>query len=244
VSFTAVADTSIYQDNPDGNLGSTTLLSGMNYKNSRGRALFVFYLSGIPANATISEAHVSLAVVERPDPDQHGGPIPSNFGLYRMLVSWGEGSGSAKAGSPARFGEATWTSRFYPLVTWDSPGGTAGVDYLDSPSSSTAVDDKNVVYVFQSTTALLEDVQTWVNTPETNFGYMLISDNEFTPGTGRRFASTESGLSVALPAPTLSVDYVVPEPSAGWLAGIALIGWACSSRSGRRQFSRRCRRVT
>jgi len=233
VSFTSVADTSLYQDNSGANLGATTLLAGQNYKNSVGRALFQFDISSIPSDAVITEAHVTLAVVKRPDPDQHGGPVPSDFNLYRMLVSWGEGTGSGITGSPAKFGEATWTSRFYPLVTWDSPGGTAGVDYADSPSSSAPIDGVGI-YTFQSTQALIDDVTMWVTNPaDTNFGFMLISSNELSAGTARRFASKEQ--SSGGPPPTLTITYDVPEPSAGLLAGIALAGLACFRRPDRRQ---------
>ena len=242
VSFTSVADTSLYQDNSSANLGATTLLAGQNYKNSVGRGLFQFDISSIPSDAVIEEAHVSLAVVKKPDIDQHGGPIPSDFGLYRMLVSWGEGTGSAVTGSPAKFGEATWSSRFYPLVTWDSPGGTAGVDYASSPSSTAAIDGIGI-YTFQSTQALIDDVTTWVADPvNTNFGFMLMSSNELSPGTARRFASKEQ--SAAGAPPTLTITYSVPEPSAGLLAGIALTGLACFRRPDRRQVNRSARRIT
>jgi hypothetical protein len=230
ISLTAVEDTSLYQDNSQGNLGATTLLAGRNYRNSAGRAIFVFDLSGVPSGAIIDEASVSLAVTKKPDIDQHGGPIPSEFSIYRMLVSWGEGSGTAVTGSPAKFGEATWSSRFFPLVTWDSPGGSAGVDYVESPSSSTPVDDLGV-YVFQSTPTLIDDVTTWLADPGTNFGFMLISANEFSPGTARRFSSTEQA-SAEFPAPTLTLVYTVPEPSSVLLAGIGLA--ALASRRQRR----------
>ena len=242
VSFTSVADTSLYQDNSSANLGATTLLAGQNYKNSVGRGLFQFDISSVPSDAVIEEAHVTLAVVKKPDIDQHGGPVPSDFNLYRMLVSWGEGKGSAVTGNPAKFGEATWSSRFYPLVTWDSPGGTAGVDYADSPSSSAAVDGVGI-YTFQSTQALIDDVTTWVADPAgTNFGFMLMSSYELSPGTARRFASKEQ--SANGPPPTLTITYSVPEPSAGLLAGIALTGLACFRRPDRRQVNRSARRIT
>lgn len=242
VSITTGADTSLYQDNPDGNLGATTLLSGMNQKNSRSRALFSFDLSSIPSDAIVTEANVTLAVTKKPDIDQHGGPIPSDFGLYRMLVSWGEGSGSAVTGSPAKFGNATWSKRSYPLVEWDFPGGSAGVDYVDSSSSSTLVDDLGI-YVFQNTQALVDDVNAWLSDPGTNFGFMMISSNEFTPGTARRFASKEQA-SAEFPAPTLSITYTVPEPSSALLAAAALPILALFSRPRSRRVARKCIAIT
>jgi hypothetical protein len=227
VSFTSDADTALFQNNPDGNLGGTTMVSGTNQQNSKSRAIFSFDLSSIPHNATITDASVTLAVTRRPDPDQHGGPIPSDFGLYRMLVSWGEGTGTAPTGSPTGDG-ATWSARFFPLVSWNFPGGGAGADYVDSPSSSTLVDNVGV-YVLQSTPQLIQDVTTWVNDPSTNFGFMLISDNESTLGTARRFASGETA-SAGFPAPTLTITYDVPEASAGLLMGLAVASLASCTR--------------
>ena len=185
---------------------------------------------------------MTLAVTRRPDPDQHGGPIPSTFGLYRMLVSWGEGTGSGITGSPAKFGEATWSTRFYPLVTWDFPGGGAGVDYVNSPSSSAAVDNVGT-YVLQSTPSLIADVETWVNDPSTNSGFMLISDNESTLGTGRRFASKETA-TVTQPAPIRTVTYSVPESSPGLLAALGLTGCFAFKRQRGKNAARSANRIT
>ncbi len=67
---TAVADTSIYQNHPDDNLGGTTLVSGTNNQYSDSRALFRFDVSALPANAVVTSVQVSLYVTRQPDPDQ------------------------------------------------------------------------------------------------------------------------------------------------------------------------------
>jgi hypothetical protein len=92
---TSAADTSIYQNHPEYNLGGTTLVSGTNQQFSNSRALFSFDLSAVPADAIVTSVQVSLYVTRRPDPDQHGGPVNSDFSLYRALQNWTEGTGGA-----------------------------------------------------------------------------------------------------------------------------------------------------
>jgi hypothetical protein len=122
VTLSAVADTSLFEANPDSDLGGTTLVSGTNQQYSRSRALFRFDLGTLPAGAVVTDAQVSLYVTRRPDPDQHGGPVDSDFSLYRLFVSWGEGSGSNATGSVAMAGDATWNQRHFGTTSWANPG--------------------------------------------------------------------------------------------------------------------------
>ena len=54
LTFSSVADTSLYENNPDFNLGATTLLSGTNQKISRSKGLFQFDISSLPAGAVVT----------------------------------------------------------------------------------------------------------------------------------------------------------------------------------------------
>jgi len=51
------------------------------------------------------------------------------------------------------------------------------------------------------------DVQSWVDNPASNFGWMLMSESEDVPGTARRFGSRETS-----PVPTLVVTFAPPTP--------------------------------
>ena len=139
ISLPSVSDTSIYEVKPDSNLGATTLLAGTNQKVSRGRGLFRFDLSSLPAGAVVTEVQVSLYCTRQPDPDQHGGPVASDFSLYRMYVGWGEGIGSSATGSVAAAGDATWNDRHFLGTSWGTPGGLIGTDFANNPSATTSV---------------------------------------------------------------------------------------------------------
>ena len=223
VILTAVADTSLFENHPDSNLGGTTLVSGTNQQFSRSRGLFCFDLSALPVGATITEVHVTLNVTRRPDPDQHGGPVDSDFSLFRLLADWGEGSGGEVTGSNAQPGDATWNERHFGSDSWATPGGLAGVDYASDPSATTSIGGLGT-YVWGSSTELIADAQGWLDDPATNFGFILISQNEGTAGTGRRFASNEQP-GGGVPAPQLELTYIVPEPSSLTLATIGMLGF-------------------
>lgn len=224
MTLPAVADTSVFEGNKDFNLGGTTLLSGTNQQYARSKAMFRFDLSSIPEGALVTGAEVALYVSRRPDPDQHGGPVDSDFSLYRLLVSWGEGAGSIATGSGAALGDATWNDRHYGSTPWASAGALIGVDYAETASATTPVGDVGS-YLWASSPVMVDDVQGWLNAPETNFGFILVNQNETTLGTGRRFGSTEEPGGL-IPPPILTVTYtLVPEPSAAGLILLTLAGF-------------------
>jgi hypothetical protein len=222
ISLPAVADTSLFETNPDFNLGGTTLLAGTNQRYSRSRALFQFDLTALPAGAVVTGAEVSLYVTRRPDPDQHGGPSDSDFSLHRLFVSWGEGTGSNATGSAALPGDATWNDRHYGSTAWATPGGLIGVDYAETASATTAIGDVGA-YLWQSTPDLVADVKAWQTNPLANFGFILVSQGEATLGSGRRFGANEQPGGLIPPAQLIITYTVVPEPSA---ASVFLIGLA------------------
>lgn len=219
IAFTAVADTSLFEANPDYNLGATSLVSGTNRQYSRSRALFRFDLSALPAGAVVTNVQVVMNVTRRPDPD-NGEPVNSDFNLYRLHVGWGEGTSSSVTGSVASPGDATWNERYYQTVPWETGGAAVGVDYAASPSSTTPVSGVGS-YTWQSSLRMVQDVTAWQSDPASNFGFILISQDEELPSSGRRFASTEDFSDTALP-PQLIVTYV-PEPGVAclWLVGLA-----------------------
>jgi hypothetical protein len=221
MTLTAVADTSLFQANPDSDLGGSSLVAGTNFINTRSRALIRFDLGALPPGAVVSGAEVSLYVSRVPDPDMRGAPVSFDFSLHRLLVSWGEGTGSSVTGTVPMPGDATWNERHYGSTAWASPGALIGVDYVEAASATTAVVDIGG-YVWSSG-GLVDDVKAWLENPASNFGFILASDDETTQGSGRRFGSTEQSGGAVTP-PRLTVTYtVVPEPAA---AGLCLIGLA------------------
>jgi hypothetical protein len=218
ITLPVVADTSLFESKADFNLGGTTLVSGTNQQVSRARGLIRFDLSSLPADAVVTGVEVLLYCSRQPDPDQHGGPVPSDFSLHRMLVGWGEGTSGSATGSVAMAGDATWNERHYQAISWGTPGGLSGTDFSADASATTSVENVGL-YAWGSSTELIGDVNAWRANPSSNFGFMLVNQSEGSPGSGRRFASREQS-SELNPAPRLVVTFI-PEPSA---PGLVMVG--------------------
>ena len=232
MALPAVADTSIFEANPESDLGGTTLVSGTNQQYSRSRAMFRFDLSALPAGALVTGVEVSLYVSKKPDPDQHGGPANSDFSLHRLFVSWGEGTGSNATGTAALPGNATWNQRHFGSTDWASPGALIGVDYAETASATTSITDLGG-YLWGSSAALVDDVKAWQLDPAVNFGFILVSQNEATLGTGRRLGSKEQPGGLIPPAQLLVTYTVVPEPAVAglWLLGLTALALRRARRS-------------
>jgi hypothetical protein len=197
VVLTPVADTSLFELDPDSNLGASTLVAGSigaNGSGKRSRSLIQFSMQEIPTNVVLTSATLDLTVVQLSFQHQN-----SNFDLRRMFRGWGEGNKNSSRGSPASPGEATWNARFFPETGWAAPGASAPVDFSSTISATTAISEAGS-YSF---TNLLADVQFWIDHPDQNFGWILLSESESVPYTARRFGSRESGSS-----PSLTVTYV------------------------------------
>jgi hypothetical protein len=135
-----------------------------------------------------------------------GGAIP--FGLHRALASWGEGAMSGGGdGSSAGTGDATWLYRFYPTVPWTQPGG----DFVATASATTTLESAALnPYIWTSTPQLVADVQSWVNDPSVNFGWIVVSAREGEARTAKQVLSRESN-----PPPRLMVRYSLPVVTPG-----------------------------
>jgi hypothetical protein len=227
------ADTSLHENFPANNLGAQSyLISGTTQNGPLTRGLMAFDIAGtIPSGATINFVTLTLEVVGQPG----DGDAPSNFGLHRMFVGWGEGSGSGDPpllGQPALAGEANWNYRFASSTLWASPGGMAGVDFASQFSSDTFIYGVNFSpYLFDSTPRLVEDVQLWLDQPGQNFGWMLLSQSEDEIFSARRFGSREDPFR----APQLMIDFTpVPEPATVVLCVVgAGVGFLLRSLRGR-----------
>ena len=207
VTLLPIADTTLDETNPNNNLGANiNFIAGTTAGNLlqpfKNRALLKFDIAGqIPTGATITSASLTLSMIKAPII-----PANSTFELRRLLVSWGEGDKSGNAGLQATTGEATWTSRFSLLPQWATPGGEAGTDFVTNASSTVFMAGLGD-YTFASTSDLVADVQLWLDDTNANFGWMLLSQDEVTASTARRFASRESVTN----APALLVEYTVPQ---------------------------------
>ena len=210
ITLRPVADTALYQNQPDNNLGGElTLPVGATETNNTGRVdinrgLIKFNIaSTVPSNTTISSVTLLVTVMRVPAELPR---VDSVFSLRRMLKDWGEGTNVSQtvgpSGSSAEAGQATWNARFYPNVLWSLPGAAAPIDFTNTVSATAFIRGTNR-YTFNTTPALVADVQAWLNNPAANFGWILRSENETTEFTNRRFASREDAVN----APSLLIEY-------------------------------------
>jgi hypothetical protein len=156
--------------------------------------------------------------------------------LHRVTSDWGESTsfagGSQGGGAPAATGDATWLHAFYPSAHW-TPGGA----FTPLTSGSVMVSTEGA-YTWPSTQQLVADLQSFLDTPAANFGWILIGD-ESAASTSKRFSTREEPQAAL--RPLLTVEYTVPEPltSVMLILGFSMLFISCPRSYGRRLPCRR-----
>jgi len=149
------------------------------------RALVAFDIeSAVPPGSTITEVSLELNMSRTISGNQ-------TVNLHRVLESWGEGpsdpSGQEGGGAAAEDGDTTWVHRTYPSNMWSTVGGA----YAVSTSGSVQIGGTGP-YTFDSTSAMVADVQGWFDDPSSNHGWALVIPSPPT-GSAKRFDSRENG---------------------------------------------------
>ncbi len=188
VSLGPKKDTTIYSESQYTNGGGQHFFAGTTLHNYYRRSVISFDVSAnVPAGSTIQSATLRLHM-SMTNPLAHS--IAVN--LHRCLAPWGEGTvvgliGEGGGGPPGP-GDATWTYNSFNTSTWRTPGG----DYTSTPSGSAAVSNVDF-YTWPSTSDLVADVQSWLDLPQTNFGWVVVSEPEAQGViTAKRFDSREN----------------------------------------------------
>ncbi len=203
------ADNTLYEDAAGtlSNGAGQYLFVGNTVHDGLRRGLIQFDVTGhIPAGAKILTATLTLNM-SKSKADLE--PIT----VHAANAAWGEGAsiagGEEGAGAPAASGDATWVYRKYDTERWSTPGG----DFVPQPDAQTNVRGPGV-YTWGSTAQMATRVQTWLDTPATNFGWLLIG-NEATTQTTKRFDSREN--QNADNRPVLTVTYAISRTPAIYL---------------------------
>ena len=163
------------------------------------RGVLAFDIAGsIPSGSTILGVTLSLNM------SRTGSDTPRNVELHKLLADWGEGTSVAPGeegdGAPATTNDATWRHRFFDTIFWTTEGG----DFSGTVSASQPVGAVGV-YTWSSS-QMRADVQSWLDDPASNFGWLVLGD-ESDILTAKRFDTRES----ASP-PVLSITYRPPGP--------------------------------
>lgn len=205
LTTTSSKDNTLYETN-DGSLSNgegTYSFIGMIGNGDKRRALYQFDLSGIPAGSVINSATVNFMISNVPQ-----APVSASAHLHLLLTDWGEGSsfagGPGGGGATSTANDATWIHTFFDTQTWTTAGG----DFNPTASATTNYGiDNNVTMTFQSNNDLIADVQLWLDTPENNFGWIVLGDEVETQN-ARRLNTHENNSG----QPELIIDYTPPDP--------------------------------
>ncbi len=204
VVLTPSRDNTVYEEYPDNSNGAGYLFAGRAGGGGIRRSLLRFDVAAaLPAGAQIESATLRLHVSRTQVPDS----LPA--ALHRALADWGEagsnGGERAGAGAAAQPGDATWSHRFYakPQI-WSAPGA----NFETAPSVSGAIG--GIGFHSLSSAQAAADVQAWLDSPASNFGWVLRGD-ESSAGDARRIDSREHG--TAANRPTLTVIYTAAAPA-------------------------------
>jgi hypothetical protein len=161
------------------------------------RGVLAFNIAGIiPPGSTITGVTLSLNC------SRVFSDTARTAELHKLLADWGEGTSDAPGeegdGTPATTNDATWRHRFFDTVFWAMQGG----DFSATVSASQSVGP--VGQYTWSSAQMVADVQSWLDNPGSNFGWLVLGD-ESTLGTAKRFDTRES----ASP-PVLTIQYIAP----------------------------------
>ena len=187
-------DASIFADEPTSSISDGRVFVGRTRNRSVRRGLVQFDMSDIPRGSIINSVELTMRISEN---QQSNVAID----LHRLQASWGEGNqrgnGRGRPG-PATESDATWRHRFFATEFWTNEGG----DFVAN-ASATARTGSTITW---SSARMQADVQSWLNNPESNFGWILIGDEE-TPQSVQALFSKEAGETQR---PVLSVVYTEP----------------------------------
>jgi spore coat protein A len=199
------ADTSIYEgalfeDNSCG--AGSGIVTGRTNDGLRRRALVKFDVASvIPAGATITSVSLTMTV------DQSRASLILDTGLHKLNKDWGEGIVNCDAnpgqGLPAADGDATWNFAVRPSSAWTNPGAEG--DYVAGASGTTLVGTANGPYTWSTTSGMVADVQNWLDNPATNYGWIVIADENVGDKQAYRFLSRESTTP-----PEITIEFTCP----------------------------------
>jgi hypothetical protein len=167
----ASKDAAIYRAFPNNANGKGNLRVGQNSGNNGPsgndrRGLIAFGIAGnVPAGATIVDVTLELTALNL-------GHNSTTIGLHRLLANWAEGNavgangrGATASSSPP---DATWNHSFFNTTLWTPAGG----QFTATASASRTVSAAGA-QTWATTNALVADVQAWLGTPASNFGWLL-----------------------------------------------------------------------
>ncbi|MFK7739009.1 MAG: DNRLRE domain-containing protein [Planctomycetota bacterium] len=168
--------------------------------------------ANVPAGAKVLAATLVLTSVGSSSPPALA------FDAHRVTQNWSEGPSIAPsgqgAGAPAQAGDATWLHANFPNQLWASGSGGS---FVATPSFAGTI-PANGPSTTLPLAGLVGDVQAWLDSPSSNFGWLLKGDESLT-STSTRVRSREG--STASERPQLQVTYVLAGQTGSYGLGTA-----------------------
>ena len=200
ISIFPCKDNTLYEYDPaegdHSNGAGFHFFAGETAMGERRRGVLAFNISGsIPPGSRIIAVSLSMNMSRTVLSE------PRIVELHKLLADWGEGTSHAPGeegdGAPAMPNDATWRHRFFDTVFWATQGG----DFAATVSASQSVGA--IGQYTWSSAQMVTDVQSWLDNPASNFGWLVLGDESTSPTT-KRFDTRES----ASP-PVLTIEYRV-----------------------------------
>jgi len=193
-------DNTLYEFDPaEGDVSNARgiyFFTGETFMGELRRGVLAFDIAGsIPPGSTITGVTLSLNC------SRVFNDTARTTELHKLLADWGEGTSDAPGeegdGAPATPNDATWRHRFFDTIFWAMEGG----DFSAMVSASQSVGP--VGFYTWNSAQMVSDVQSWLDNPGFNFGWLVLGD-ESVSGTAKRFDTRES----ASP-PVLTIQYTL-----------------------------------
>ena len=207
ININPIKDNTLYEfvplDGDRSNALGVHFFAGMTAESLIRRGVLAFNIAGsIPPGSTITSVSLSMNM-SRTISDTR------TVELHVLLADWGEGTSNADAqegeGAPATPNDATWRHRFYNTIFWTTQGG----DFSATVSASQSVGGIGV-YIWNSA-QMVADVQSWLDNPASNFGWLVLGDESTSP-TSKRFDTRESASPPVLTIQYIPAPRVLPTP--------------------------------
>jgi hypothetical protein len=208
-NITPSKDNTLYEYDPTegdhSNGAGFHFFAGENAMGELRRGVLAFDIAGtIPAGSTITAVSLTMNMSMTP-----AGAL--TIELHKVLADWGEGTSHAPMGegdgAPATPNDATWRHRFFDNVFWTTQGG----DFLATVSASQSVG--GVGQYMWNSAQMVSDVQSWLDNPASNFGWLVLGD-ETAIATAKRFDTRESASPPMLTIQYIPGPRVMPTPRA------------------------------
>lgn len=210
INITPSKDNTLYEYDPvegdTSNALGNHFFAGMTAQGEIRRGVVAFDIAGhIPPGSTIIAVGLSLNM------SRTALVTARVIELHRLLADWGEGTSHAPGeegdGGPATPNDATWRHRFFDTIFWTNEGG----DFSATVSASQSVGP--VGQYMWSSAQMIADVQSWLDNPGSNFGWLVLGD-ESTSVTAKRFDTRESASPPVLTIQFTPGPRVTPTPRA------------------------------